>query len=71
VKNLVSSITKIPTSKIKEDATFKSLGIDSLMAVQLKNKLQTESGLDFTVSSIWTYPTVEKYTELLSRRIEN
>jgi acyl transferase domain-containing protein/acyl carrier protein len=70
VKNLVSSITKIPTSKIKEDATFKSLGIDSLMAVQLKNKLQTESGLDLTVSSIWTYPTVEKYTDYLVEELK-
>lgn len=70
VKNLVSSITKIPTSKIKEDATFKSLGIDSLMAVQLKNKLQTESGLDLTVASIWTYPTVEKYTDFLVEELK-
>ncbi|MCO5230004.1 MAG: type I polyketide synthase [Chitinophagales bacterium] len=69
VKEIVSLITKIPASKIKEDATFKSMGIDSLMAVQLKNKLQEESGLDLTVSSIWAYPTVEKYAEYLSDNI--
>lgn len=70
IKNLISAITKIPVSKIREDATFKSLGIDSLMAVQLKNKLQTESGLDLTVSGIWTYPTVEKYAEYLVEELE-
>ncbi len=70
VKNLISGITKIPAAKIKEDATFKSLGIDSLMAVQLKNKLQTESGIDLTVSSIWTYPTIEKYAEYLVEELK-
>ncbi|MBL0287783.1 MAG: hypothetical protein IPQ19_10390 [Bacteroidetes bacterium] len=29
VKLTVSGITKVPVSKIKEDATFKSMGIDS------------------------------------------
>lgn len=70
VKNLVSTITKIPVSKIKEDATFKSLGIDSLMAVQLKNKLQEISNLELTVSSIWTYPTVEKYAEYIVEELQ-
>ncbi len=65
LKNLISGITKIPAAKIKEDATFKSLGIDSLMAVQLKNKLQTETNLNIAVSSIWTYPTIEKYAEFI------
>ncbi|MCO5232262.1 MAG: type I polyketide synthase [Chitinophagales bacterium] len=69
IKEFVSLITKIPSSKIKEDATFKSMGIDSLMAVQLKNKLQEEAGIDLSVSSIWTYPTIEKYTEYLSENL--
>jgi NAD(P)-dependent dehydrogenase (short-subunit alcohol dehydrogenase family)/acyl carrier protein len=65
VKQHISSITKVPVAKIKEDATFKSMGIDSLMAVQLKNKLQAEFELTLAVSSIWTYPTVEKYADFL------
>jgi acyl transferase domain-containing protein/acyl carrier protein len=65
IKQYISGITKVPVPKIKEDATFKSMGIDSLMAVQLKNKLQAEFELTLAVSSIWTYPTVEKYADFL------
>ena len=65
VKQHISAITKVPAAKIKEDATFKSMGIDSLMAVQLKNKLQADFELTLAVSSIWTYPTVEKYADFL------
>ena len=65
IKRLVAQITKIPESKIKEDATFKSMGLDSLMAVQLKNKLKDIMGRDFKVADIWTYPTVEKFSEFI------
>lgn len=61
VRNHVADITKIPPPKVKDDATFKSMGIDSLMALQLKNKLQAEFGLNLAVASIWTYPSVEKF----------
>ena len=66
IKGHISAITKIPITKIKEDATFKSMGIDSLMAVQLKNKFQTEFGINIAVSSIWTYSTVEKYAHFIA-----
>lgn len=65
VKSTVSSITKVPVNKIKEDATFKSMGIDSLMAIQLKNKIQGEFGITLAVSSIWAHPTVDKYGDFL------
>ncbi|MBK7640534.1 MAG: acyl carrier protein [Bacteroidetes bacterium] len=65
VKLTVSGITKVPVSKIKEDATFKSMGIDSLMAIQLKNKLQAEFNVTLAVSSIWAHPTVDKYGDFI------
>lgn len=70
IKQQLSSITKVPVSRIKEDATFKSIGVDSLMAVQLKNKLQAETEISLTVATIWTYPTVEKFAEYLSEQID-
>lgn len=70
LKELLSSITKIPVPRIKEDATFKSIGVDSLMAVQLKNKLQSATGLQLAVSSIWAYPTVEKYSDFIVSELD-
>lgn len=65
IKQHISQITKIPISKIKEDSTFKSIGIDSLMALQLKNKIQADYQLNLNVSSVWSYPTVEKYAQFI------
>lgn len=70
IKQHVSAVTKVPVAKVKEDATFKSMGIDSLMAVQLKNKFQSDFALTLAVSSIWTYPTVEKYAEFIAEELK-
>ncbi len=69
MKEIVSETTKAPKETIKEDVTLKNLGIDSLMAVQIKNKLQYELDLNIPVSSLWTYPTVEKYAAFLSEEL--
>lgn len=69
IKQFVSKITKIPSNKIKDDATFKSLGIDSLMALQLKDNLQEAFQLQLTVASIWANPTTEKYTNFIANEL--
>ncbi len=69
LKQHISSITKIQTARIKESDTFKSMGIDSMQALQLKNKLQADVGLNLAVSSIWTHPTVEKYALFLAKEL--
>lgn len=70
IKENITNITKIPSSKIKEDDTFKSIGIDSLMALQLKNKLQSTYAITLNVSSIWAHPTVEKYANFIASELK-
>ncbi|MEZ5022097.1 MAG: acyl carrier protein [Chitinophagales bacterium] len=69
LKQHIASITKIQIARLKESDTFKSMGIDSMQALQLKNKLQADFGLNLAVSSIWTHPTIEKYTAFLAAEL--
>jgi acyl carrier protein len=69
LKEHISSITKIPTARIKEEDTFKSMGIDSMMALQLKNKIQADTKLNIAVSSIWTHATIQKYVAFLIKEL--
>ncbi len=69
LKDHISSITKITPAAVKEDITFKSLGIDSMMAVQLKNKIQDSYKTTIAVANIWAYPTVEKFTKFLVEQL--
>ena len=65
IKEHLTEITKIAGSKLKEDDTFKSMGLDSMLALQLKNKIQASTDLKLPVSSIWAHPTIDKYTGFL------
>lgn len=48
---------------------FFDLGMDSLMAVDLRNKLQARTGLDIKATLAFDYPTIEKITYYLNELI--
>ena len=70
IKNYISIVTKISINKIKEDDTFKSIGVDSLLALQIKNKLQEEFLLQLNVSVIWSYPTTNKLADFMAKELK-
>ena len=69
IKQHISSATKLSVSKIKDDETFKNLGLDSLHALQLKNKLQDDVQLTLSVAAVWQYPTVQKLADFISEEL--
>ncbi len=70
IKQYISASTKLNVAKIKEDETFKSLGVDSLHALQLKNKIQEEFKLQLNVSVVWQYPTVNKFADFIAKELK-
>lgn len=70
IKQAISSVTKINPHKIKEDDTFKSYGVDSLLALQIKNKLQKDLDVALNVSVIWSHPTVNKLADFLLKALK-
>jgi acyl transferase domain-containing protein len=61
-----ASVLKTDASRVNPRAPLKSLGFDSLMGLELRNRL--ESGLDLILSAtlVWTYPTVAALAEHLT-----
>jgi acyl transferase domain-containing protein/surfactin synthase thioesterase subunit/acyl carrier protein len=65
----VAKIVKTSTTRVKPSMTFKSLGIDSLMAIQLRNLLEKSVNLKLSVSMFWAHPSIHEYTEFLSNAL--
>ena len=61
----VAGITKAAATMITGSMTFKSLGIDSLMAIQLRNQLEACFNLKLSVTTFWARPTLKEYSEYL------
>jgi myxalamid-type polyketide synthase MxaB len=48
---------------------FSDLGMDSLMAVELRNRLQTTLGCSISASLVFDYPTIESLVDYLSQQV--
>lgn len=57
----ISSIIKIAPNRIKRTMTFKGMGVDSLMAVQLRNLVEKDCEVKLTVGMFWNHPSVQEY----------
>lgn len=54
---------------LREDQSLAELGLDSLMALELKNGLQKESGVTLTPNFFFEYPTLDMAAMYLNARL--
>jgi epothilone polyketide synthase D len=53
-----SQVLRIPEGKLDVDAALTSLGMDSLMGLELRNRIESALGITVPATLLWTYPTV-------------
>lgn len=56
-------------SRIETDASFRALGLDSLTGLELRNRLETCSGLGLPATIVWNYPSVDRLAQYLAKRL--
>jgi acyl transferase domain-containing protein len=62
----VAKIIKTSPARIKRTISFKNMGVDSLMAVQLRNNLEKEVSLKIPVGMFWSHPNIGEYAAYLN-----
>ncbi len=62
----VAKIIKLSTARINVSMTFKGVGIDSLMAIQLRNLLEKDLHIKLAVSMFWAHPSIREYAVFLT-----
>jgi len=63
--DLVAEVLRLPRNEVAPRERLFDLGVDSLIAVELKNRLQTLLGLTLSTTLLFDYPTIEALTGYL------
>ena len=71
LRNLVATVLKVDASKIESDESLRRLGLDSLSAFQLKNRVEADHSIVLDISNVLQNPTVEKLAQALLSAIES
>ncbi len=69
VRRIVGRVLKLPQGGIDGATPFGSLGMDSLMSVELRNLLERELGSKLSATVAWNYPTVQELAAYLVTRV--
>ena len=57
------------TQPLDHDQAMESLGLDSLMALELRNRLEDSVGITLPVALVWAYPTISGLAGALCERM--
>ncbi len=60
LRRVLGQVLKLPESRIGDAQPFGTLGLDSLMAIEVRNRLERETGITMSATMAWNYPTVRE-----------
>ncbi|WP_226931306.1 SDR family NAD(P)-dependent oxidoreductase [Parafrankia sp. CH37] len=69
VRELASRVLRLDPTAIERDLPFKSLGLDSLMGLEFRNRLESAFGLKLSPTLLWTYGTMRALSGALTERL--
>ncbi|MER5352366.1 type I polyketide synthase [Kitasatospora sp. NPDC002551] len=69
VRELAGRVLRLDSGTIERDTPFKALGLDSLMGLELRNRLEAAFGLRLSPTLLWTYGTPRALSAVLAERL--
>jgi acyl carrier protein len=70
LKAIVAAVLKSKVSRIDSTRRFGSMGVDSLMAVEIARRVTETLGIRLPVTAIFNFPTLELLAKEAARRLE-
>jgi acyl carrier protein len=68
IRRQIAAVLRLDPARIARDATISSFGFDSLMALELRNRLETAMALKLSATLIWAHPTIGAMAEHLAEQ---
>ncbi|GAA1905952.1 phthiocerol type I polyketide synthase PpsC [Streptomyces sodiiphilus] len=69
VRDIAGRVLRLAPESIDRETPFKSLGLDSLMSLELRNRLESAFGLKLSPTLLWTYGSSRALAGVLGERL--
>ncbi|WIN00592.1 SDR family NAD(P)-dependent oxidoreductase [Actinoplanes oblitus] len=69
VRELTGRVLRLDPATIESDAGFKSLGLDSLLSLELRNRLESVFGLRLSPTVLWAHSSARALAAALCERL--
>ncbi len=69
LQNQVAGVLRLSPSRVELSRPLGTLGLDSLMSLELRNRLEADLGLALPATLAWNYPTVAAMAPYLANKI--
>ena len=69
LREQVAAVLRLSVERVPEDKVLRSLGLDSLMALELRNRLERHLRLKLSATLVWNYPTISALAAHLENRL--
>jgi myxalamid-type polyketide synthase MxaE and MxaD len=66
VRDAVGQVLRLAPARIDPRRPFGAMGLDSLMALELRNRLESALGRTLSATLAWNYPTVDALVDYLA-----
>ncbi|WP_326595163.1 type I polyketide synthase [Streptomyces sp. NBC_01803] len=70
VRELAAQVLRLDPERVDPEALFESLGLDSLMSLELRNRLEAAFGLRLSPTLLWTYGSLRTLSGALWDQVE-
>jgi myxalamid-type polyketide synthase MxaE and MxaD len=67
----LGEVLQVPAREIDAMAPLQDIGVDSMMAIELRDRLERTLELKLSAALMWAYPTIDQLTVALLERIEH
>jgi acyl carrier protein len=66
LRKRAAEVLRLPPHRLKVDRPLKVLGFDSLMTLELRNRLEVDLGFRVPATALWNYPSIDLLASFLA-----
>jgi acyl carrier protein len=69
LREQLGHVLRMAPARIERDVPLKALGVNSLLSLELRNRIEATLGLTLPATLVWNYPTVAAVAAHLEERL--